>query len=71
MIRGDLTPKCATAVRAALEALGTGKKAGPQDDRSEGRRFHDAPQLPCAPLPAPAGPRVAVGRSQPFLPPLP
>jgi hypothetical protein len=33
VIRGDLTPECATAVRAVLEALG--KKAGPEDDRTE------------------------------------
>jgi hypothetical protein len=32
-----------------LEALG--KKAGPEDDRTEGQRFHDALQLACAPLP--------------------
>ena len=44
-IRGDLTPECATAVRAVLEALG--KKAGPEDDRTEGQRFHDALQLAC------------------------
>ncbi len=46
VIRGDLTPECATAVRAVLEALG--KKAGPEDDRTEGQRFHDALQLACA-----------------------
>jgi hypothetical protein len=45
MIRGDLTPECATVVRAVLEALG--KKAGPEDDRTEGQRFHDALQLAC------------------------
>jgi uncharacterized protein DUF222/HNH endonuclease len=45
VIRGDLTPECATAVRAVLEALG--KKAGPEDDRTEGKRFHDALQLAC------------------------
>ncbi len=45
MIRGDLTPECAAAVRAVLEALG--KKAGPEDDRTEGQRFHDALQLAC------------------------
>ena len=45
VIRGDLTPECATAVRAVLEALG--KKAGPEDDRTEGQRFHDALQLAC------------------------
>jgi hypothetical protein len=33
----------ATAVRAVLEALG--KKADPGDDRTEGKRFHDALQL--------------------------
>jgi Domain of unknown function (DUF222)/HNH endonuclease len=44
-IRGDLTPECAAAVRAVLEALG--KKAGPEDDRTEGQRFHDALQLAC------------------------
>ena len=45
VIRGDLTPECATAVRAVLEALG--KRQGPEDDRSEGQRFHDALQLAC------------------------
>jgi hypothetical protein len=45
VIRGDLTPECATAVRAVLEALG--KKAGPEDDRTEHQRFHDALQLAC------------------------
>jgi hypothetical protein len=45
VIRGDLTPECNAAVRAVLEALG--KKAGPEDDRTEGQRFHDALQLAC------------------------
>jgi hypothetical protein len=49
VIGGDLTPECATAVRAVLEALG--KEAGPEDDRTEGQRFHDALQLACALLP--------------------
>ena len=40
VIRGDLTPECAAAVTAVLEALG--KKRGPEDDRSQGQRFHDA-----------------------------
>jgi Domain of unknown function (DUF222) len=44
-LRGDLTPECTAAVQAVLEALG--KKAGPEDDRSEGQRFHDALQLGC------------------------
>ncbi|HEX5288710.1 MAG TPA: DUF222 domain-containing protein [Streptosporangiaceae bacterium] len=37
---GDLTPECAAAVAAMLEALG--KKAGPEDLRTEGQRRHDA-----------------------------
>jgi hypothetical protein len=45
VIRGDLTPECATAVRAVVEALG--KRAGQEDDRTEGKRFHDALQLAC------------------------
>lgn len=45
VIRGNLTPECATAVRAVLEALG--KKAGPEDDRTEEKRFHDGLQLAC------------------------
>src|ERR1700744_3447318 len=45
VLRGNLTPECATAVRAVLEALG--KKAGPEDDRTEQKRFHDALQLAC------------------------
>ena len=46
VIRGNLTPECAAAVRAVLEALG--KKAGPEDDRTDEKRFHDALQLACA-----------------------
>jgi len=45
VIRGDLTPECAAAVQAVLEALG--KKAGPEDDRTDGQRFHDALQQGC------------------------
>ena len=45
VIRGDLTPECAAAVTAVLEALG--KKAGPEDERTEKQRFHDALQLAC------------------------
>jgi hypothetical protein len=37
---GDLTPECAATVAAMLEALG--KKAGPEDTRTEGQRSHDA-----------------------------
>ena len=39
---GDLTPECAAAVTAVLQALG--KKRGPEDDRTAGQRFHDALQ---------------------------
>jgi hypothetical protein len=45
VIGGSLTPECTTAVRAVLEALG--KKAGPEDDRTEPQRFHDALQQAC------------------------
>src|SRR5580692_5937174 len=45
VIRGNLTPECAAAVQAVLDALG--KKAGPEDPRTEGQRFHDALQQGC------------------------
>jgi hypothetical protein len=45
VIRGNLTPECAAAVQAVLEALG--KNQGREDHRSEGQRFHDALQLGC------------------------
>jgi len=44
-IRGNLTPECNAAVKAVLEALG--KKAGPEDTRTEHQRFHDALQHGC------------------------
>ena len=44
-VNGNLTPECAAALQAVLEALG--KKAGPEDDRSEAQRYHDALQLGC------------------------
>ena len=44
-INGNLTGECAAAVQAVLEALG--KKAGPEDDRTEAQRYHDALQLAC------------------------
>ena len=44
-IGGNLTGECAAAVQAVLEALG--KKAGPEDDRTEAQRFHDALQQAC------------------------
>lgn len=37
---GDLTPECLAAVQEVLDTLG--KKAGPEDDRTAGRRRHDA-----------------------------
>jgi hypothetical protein len=45
VIRGNLTPECAAAVQAVLEALG--KKADAEDTRTEGQRFHDALQQGC------------------------
>jgi Domain of unknown function (DUF222) len=45
VIRGNLTPECAAAVQAVLEALG--KKADAADTRTEGQRFHDALQQGC------------------------
>jgi len=44
-IRGDLTPECAAAVTAVIEALG--KTRGPEDTRSAGQRYHDALQEGC------------------------
>ncbi|HLI38299.1 MAG TPA: DUF222 domain-containing protein [Streptosporangiaceae bacterium] len=45
VMRGDLTPECAAAVQAVLDALG--KRRGPEDARTEGQRFHDAIQEAC------------------------
>ena len=42
---GDLTPQCAAAVAAVLEALG--KRAGPEDLRSKWQRDHDALEEAC------------------------
>ena len=44
-VNGNLTGECAAAVQAVLEALG--KKASPDDDRSEPQRYHDALQEAC------------------------
>jgi hypothetical protein len=44
-VSGNLTPECTAALQAVLDALG--KKAGPEDDRTETQRFHDALQLAC------------------------
>jgi hypothetical protein len=42
---GDLTPGCAAALSAVLEALG--KRAGPEDTRTAGQRRHDALEEAC------------------------
>jgi hypothetical protein len=44
-LAGDLTPQCAAALRAVLEALG--KKAGPEDVRTRVQREHDALEEAC------------------------
>lgn len=44
-LEGDLTPGCAAALTAVLEALG--KKAGPEDLRTAGQRRHDALEEAC------------------------
>ncbi|MGH3171520.1 MAG: DUF222 domain-containing protein [Trebonia sp.] len=44
-LTGDLTPECAAALQAVLEALG--KKCGKEDTRTAGQRFHDALQEAC------------------------
>ena len=44
-LTGDLTPECAAAVTAVVEALG--KKRGPEDDRTAAQRYHDALQEGC------------------------
>ncbi|HVB43461.1 MAG TPA: DUF222 domain-containing protein [Streptosporangiaceae bacterium] len=44
-LRGDLTPRCAAALRAVLDALG--KKTGPEDPRSRQQRDHDALEEAC------------------------
>jgi len=50
---GDLTPGCAAALGAVLDALG--KKAGPEDIRSKGQRAHDALEEACRRLVASGG----------------
>ncbi len=40
VMHGDLTAECAAAVAAVLDALGA--KAGKDDDRTKGQRYHDA-----------------------------
>ena len=50
---GDLTPGCAAALGAVLEALG--KKAGPEDTRTKRQRHHDALEEACRRLVASGG----------------
>src|SRR5579863_2478373 len=50
---GDLTPRCAAAVQAVLDALG--KKAGPEDTRTKRQRHHDALEEACRRLVAAGG----------------
>jgi hypothetical protein len=45
LVNGSLTPECTAALQAVLDSLG--KKAGPEDDRTEAQRYHDALQLAC------------------------
>ncbi len=44
-LTGDLTPGCAAALPAVLDALG--KKAGPEDTRTAAQRRHDALEEAC------------------------
>jgi Domain of unknown function (DUF222)/HNH endonuclease len=44
-LTGNLTPGCAAALSAVLEALG--KKAGPEDNRTKWQRDHDALEEGC------------------------
>jgi len=45
VLEGDLTPACAAALQAVLEALG--KRAGPEDVRTAPQRRHDALEEAC------------------------
>ncbi len=45
VLEGDLTPACAAALQAVLEALG--KKGGPEDVRTAPQRRHDALEEAC------------------------
>ena len=47
---GNLTPQCAAALRAVMDALG--KRRGPEDLRTKGKRLHDALEDGCWQLPA-------------------
>jgi hypothetical protein len=47
-LAADLTPECAAALSAVLESLG--KKTGPEDDRTQDQRDHDALEDACSRL---------------------
>ncbi len=49
---GDLTPACAAALTAVLDALGA--QAGPEDTRTAPQRRHDALEEACRRLTGPA-----------------
>src|SRR5580658_5988202 len=44
-LNGNLTPQCAAALQAVLDALG--KRRGPEDERTKGQRLHDALEEAC------------------------
>jgi hypothetical protein len=50
---GDLTPRCAEAIQAVLDSLG--RKAGPEDTRTQRQRHHDALEEACRRLVAAGG----------------
>jgi Domain of unknown function (DUF222) len=52
-LSGDLTPDCAAALTVIMESLG--KKAGPEDHRTEAQRAHDALEEACRRLIAAGG----------------
>ncbi|MGH3273294.1 MAG: DUF222 domain-containing protein, partial [Streptosporangiaceae bacterium] len=52
-LAGDLTPECAAALTAVLDSLG--KRAGPEDDRTQAQRHHDAIEEACRRLIAAGG----------------
>src|SRR4029078_8513113 len=64
VLSGDLTPECAEAVAAVLDALSA--PAGAEDDRTREQRYHDALQeamsrlIAAGILPERAGPPVKV-----------
>jgi hypothetical protein len=53
VIRGNLPPDCAARPGRSLGAWA--RSQGREDDRTEGKRFHDALQLACVPQPRASG----------------